>query len=308
MYATPVRVLPDPKYTAEVVLLLTTLGAKRSEFNAGKRARDLLEIKRVHHKIIDFNRDARQAGTGEAENQAIQKLMVQGKLQTGDNKELSLPQIFIDGQYIGDATELQGLEDDGLLENILLRKACMKCNCQKRTAATTQCESCWAKLEEILPGQMTIEQALKELALLGEVDFDDEDDYGEDEDEDEDEDPPAAYEAATVAGATSSQAQVPIQPAATAAPSVAFQHTLGLGEAFRDASEVARVSTSEPPAKAVSYRVGDQVQYWSDTKSRWVECLVEGVREKDGGLVVYDLNCKKGALADKLRHLPADNS
>merc|ERR1719343_689727 len=108
-----VRVSPDPKYSAEVVILLTTLGAKRTEFNAGKRARDLLEIKRVHHKIVDFNRDARQVGTGEAENQAIQKLMVQGKLHTGDNDDLILPQIFIDGNYIGDATDLQGLEDDG---------------------------------------------------------------------------------------------------------------------------------------------------------------------------------------------------
>ena len=46
---------------SQVVILLTTLGAKRTEFNAGKRARDLLEIKRVHYKTVDFNRDARQA-------------------------------------------------------------------------------------------------------------------------------------------------------------------------------------------------------------------------------------------------------
>ena len=54
-----VRVCPLTDYVAEVVVLVTTLGAKRTEFNAGRRVRDLLEIKRVHHKIIDFNRDAR---------------------------------------------------------------------------------------------------------------------------------------------------------------------------------------------------------------------------------------------------------
>jgi hypothetical protein len=30
---------------------VTTLGTKRTEFNAGKRAKDLLEIKRVHYKV-----------------------------------------------------------------------------------------------------------------------------------------------------------------------------------------------------------------------------------------------------------------
>ncbi len=56
-----VKVRPDEEYTAEVVILITTLGTKRTEYNAGKKARDLLEIKRVHHKIVDFNRDARAA-------------------------------------------------------------------------------------------------------------------------------------------------------------------------------------------------------------------------------------------------------
>eukprot|EP00406_Dinophysis_acuminata_P031603 CAMPEP_0179360496 /NCGR_PEP_ID=MMETSP0797-20121207/80012_1 /TAXON_ID=47934 /ORGANISM="Dinophysis acuminata, Strain DAEP01" /LENGTH=183 /DNA_ID=CAMNT_0021075863 /DNA_START=89 /DNA_END=636 /DNA_ORIENTATION=+ len=181
MFFSAVRVTPDPKYSAEVVVLLTTLGAKRTEFNAGKRVRDLLEIKRVHHKIVDFNKDARGAGTGEAENQAIQKLMHQGKLQAGDNDDLILPQIFIDGQYLGDANELQGLEDDGMLDSILLRRACMKCSDQRRQPDSSQCMSCWEKFEEVLPGLMTIEQTLQELALTAD------DDYGEEYDDEYDE-------------------------------------------------------------------------------------------------------------------------
>lgn len=175
-----VRVPPDPKYTAEVVVLLTTLGAKRTEYNAGRRARDLLEIKRVHCKVIDFNRDARQAGTGEAENKAIQTLMAQNKLQTGDDEDLILPQIFIDGQFIGDATELQGLEDDGMLTDILQRTKCATC-LHARQPETRQCTSCWGTFDEILPGMMPIEDVLKDLQY-----YDDDDEYDSEYDEDED--------------------------------------------------------------------------------------------------------------------------
>eukprot|EP00435_Cladocopium_sp_Y103_P036800 s2163_g9.t1 len=175
----PVRVQPETKYTAEVVVLVTSLGAKRTEFNAGKRAKDLLEIKGVHHKIIDFNRDARQAGTGESENKAISKLSEDGKLRSGTNNDLILPQVFIDGQFVGNATDLQGLEDDGLLDNILMRRACPSCNSSRRTpdiTECTRCPACWEPFQEILPGEMTIKQKLQEFHDLH-------DEYDEDEEE-----------------------------------------------------------------------------------------------------------------------------
>eukprot|EP00933_Yihiella_yeosuensis_P010091 TRINITY_DN11634_c0_g1_i1.p1 TRINITY_DN11634_c0_g1~~TRINITY_DN11634_c0_g1_i1.p1 ORF type:complete len:339 (+),score=85.05 TRINITY_DN11634_c0_g1_i1:85-1101(+) len=327
----PIRVAPDTRYTAEVVVLLTTLGAKRTEFNAGKRARDLLEIKKVHHKIIDFNRDARQAGTGEAENLAIQKLMEKGKLQTGDNKDLSLPQIFIDGIYIGDATELQGLEDDQLLDSILVREACVKCNDKKRKPGAVQCESCWEKFEEILPGLMTIDQHLQELALMaGHDDYDD--DYG---DEDYLYDEPDYLAGASVGasslqqneqvssggygGASSSAAskgsvparpeQLPLAPTKTV-PDEGFRESKAAPATKEEtpqstsaAAEPAPKPAIKPDASAVlataQFKVGDEVNYWSDTKKRNIVAIVDGVRQKEGR-VVYDLNCKKGAAADKL--------
>eukprot|EP00929_Paragymnodinium_shiwhaense_P008641 TRINITY_DN112598_c0_g1_i1.p1 TRINITY_DN112598_c0_g1~~TRINITY_DN112598_c0_g1_i1.p1 ORF type:complete len:193 (+),score=49.56 TRINITY_DN112598_c0_g1_i1:100-678(+) len=177
-----IRVPPDPTYTVEVVILLTTLGAKRTEYNAGKRARDLLEIKRVHCKCVDFNRDARQAGADDVQNQAIQTLMMQNKLQTSEEDDLILPQVFVDGQYVGGVEDLQALEDDGCLTGVLKRESCMFCGHKRdpKAALPQQCPSCWVQFEEILPSMMTIEEALRNIANL----YDDyDDDYGEEGEE-----------------------------------------------------------------------------------------------------------------------------
>uniref|UniRef100_A0A7S1L562 Uncharacterized protein n=1 Tax=Alexandrium catenella TaxID=2925 RepID=A0A7S1L562_ALECA len=58
--------------------------------------------------------------------------------------------------------------------------------------------------------------------------------------------------------------------------------------------------SAPPPPLSCGFKVGDQVQYWSETKTRWLEAVVEAIREKDGG-VVYDLDCKKGTPADRVR-------
>lgn len=51
------------------------------------------------------------------------------------------------------------------------------------------------------------------------------------------------------------------------------------------------------------YKVGDIVQYWSVSKARFVDGVVEA-RHEEGGAVVYDLNCKKGMPAAWLRKPP----
>lgn len=55
-----------------------------------------------------------------------------------------------------------------------------------------------------------------------------------------------------------------------------------------------------PPPLSCGFKDGDQVQYWSETKDRWLEAVVQRIREKDG-TVVYDLDCKKGTPADRVR-------
>jgi len=190
-----VRIRPDDRYVAEVVVLVTTLGAKRTEFNAGKRARDMLEIKRVHHKVIDFNRDCRSGmgSTGMQMEQVIERLTQEPtksrRLQTecidGD-EDLCLPQIFIDGLYLGNAEQIQSLEDDGILDQILLRQICPArtegiktkedCCGARRTAGDVHCRVCKSSFEELMVNLQTLEAAVdridKESALSSDYDDD----------------------------------------------------------------------------------------------------------------------------------------
>lgn len=181
---TPLRIRPDEQYIAEVVLVITTLGAKRPEYNAGKRARDLFEIKRVHHKIIDFNRDCRGAmgQTGTQMDVVIERLSQEPtaarKLQTeaaadGEDEDLVLPQIFVDGLYLGNAEELQCFEDDGILNDILHRQICpSRINGIKtkdeicaatRPQGATECAKCKSSFEELMPDLQTITEVIRRL-------------------------------------------------------------------------------------------------------------------------------------------------
>ncbi|CAE7710267.1 LOC34620909, partial [Symbiodinium pilosum] len=284
MLSGPVRVQPEIRYVAEVVVLVTTLGAKRVEYNAGKRARDLLEIKGVHHKVIDFNRDARQAGTGDAENKAIQKLMEDRRLQTGGNNDLILPQVFIDGNYVGNASDLQGLEDDDLLENILLRRVCVRCGSTRRTPDMTQCPmpACGASYQEILPGEMTISQALQELAHHDD-DFDDE--YYEDGEEE------FAEEDDVMPTVTKSFTEFPEERRARMAGyggGAAAGAPDRLGQSQGLPMQATQLPLDPALQETARFALGEQVQYWSDSKNRWMDAVVEGIRLKEGS-VVYDL-------------------
>merc|ERR1719394_1436530 len=95
-----------------------------------------------------------------------------GKLQVTDEEDLVLPQIFLDGQSIGGLQGLQALEDDDKLDKILKRQ-----------------DKDW-KVEEVLPGVMTIDEAIKDhdraeqhnappakKGAAGDDDDDDDDDY-----------------------------------------------------------------------------------------------------------------------------------
>lgn len=171
-----VQVPPNPNYCAEVLVILTSLGAKRSELNAGRRVCDFFETKRVHHKVIDLNVDAR-AGVHNGEDKAIQRLEARNEAVRNEAGDLPLPQIFVDGCYLGDSTELQSLEDDGVLGRILRRQVCLRCHKVKPCNAMT-CPHCYSEFEEILPNNWTILEELKKHYQT----------YGKEEQEEEDSD------------------------------------------------------------------------------------------------------------------------
>ena len=165
----PIRVAPDVVYRAEVVVLVTTLGVKRHEFNESNRARDLLEVYRSHCKVIDFNLDSNvelsadtwtSSRVNKGDLEVIRKLYTQKKLmQDAQDGLIVLPRILIDGVNVGDCADLQALGDEDLLEGILKREVCPKCLRQRKNDAKT-CRLCDEVFEELMPGRHTIEEVL----------------------------------------------------------------------------------------------------------------------------------------------------
>lgn len=137
-------------------MLVTSLGANRSELNNGKRLCSLLEVKRVHTKVIDYNRDAR-AGHGKEEEEfaAIERLFALNPQLAQSDDEAVLPQMFLDGWYVGGLAELQALEDDGMLGRLLRRQLCFNCFGQ-RNVKEMWCCSCGAEFEEVLPSRTLV--------------------------------------------------------------------------------------------------------------------------------------------------------
>lgn len=155
-------VKPNRRYIAEVVVLLTSLQAKRSEYNNGRRACDILEVKHVHRKVLDLNSDVTAGNeTSELVEGCVRRLRERDQVQKSkdDDADLCLPQIFIDGIFAGRADELQGLEDDGLLGRILRRELCVKCFAP-RSSDQFACADCGSTFEEVLPGKMTIDDCI----------------------------------------------------------------------------------------------------------------------------------------------------
>eukprot|EP00929_Paragymnodinium_shiwhaense_P041372 TRINITY_DN21485_c1_g1_i7.p1 TRINITY_DN21485_c1_g1~~TRINITY_DN21485_c1_g1_i7.p1 ORF type:complete len:806 (+),score=222.82 TRINITY_DN21485_c1_g1_i7:92-2509(+) len=53
--------------------------------------------------------------------------------------------------------------------------------------------------------------------------------------------------------------------------------------------------------KRSSFTTGDQVEYWSDSKQRWVIAAVLAVCKRKDGALFYDLSCKRNAPASAVR-------
>lgn len=172
---------PKKDFKAEVVVILNTLkSAKRAEYNAGRAVCELFEVTRVHYKVIDHNKDAR-VGHGEradeVEADTIQRLEADRQLRLDEDGNPICPQIFIDGNLIGDADDVQELVDEKLLLDVAKRQVCMACRQQRN--GEIKCK-CGATFKELMPNFMTIDDACSK-KVGGQGPYDSSDSDSEDE-------------------------------------------------------------------------------------------------------------------------------
>jgi len=72
---------------------------------------------------------------------------------------------------------------------------------------------------------------------------------------------------------------------------------------FNDESAPAAAQPRPPPQ--AEYSIGEKVAYYSETHNTWMEATVNRQSFVDGAIISYDLDVKRGALATKIRRLPA---
>lgn len=70
---------------------------------------------------------------------------------------------------------------------------------------------------------------------------------------------------------------------------------------------VPRQKVSPAPPLSRGFNLGDKVQYWSSSQRRWLEATVLGLREHANN-IVYDLDCKSGTPAERVRASPSAGS
>ena len=173
------RVPPLPEYTAEVVLLITSLGVKRREYNTSKQVMDLLETIRCHFKVIDFNIDTGtdMGSAGSKPDLEVVRRLYQSHRVKQDKTDgmISLPQVIVDGVNIGDHMALQALEDDGFLDGILRQAVCPNCLSDRDGE---YCYTCKTLFQDMMPKRQTREELMSRLRhqKIAFVSEDDEDD------------------------------------------------------------------------------------------------------------------------------------
>jgi glutaredoxin len=171
------RVPPRPEYKAEVVLLITSLGVKRREYNTSKQAMDLLEVIRCHYKLIDFNIDTDGGGGSKPDLEIVSQLYKSHRVrQDKSDGMINLPQVIIDGVNIGDEQSLQALEDDGYLDEILRQTTCPNCLTSR---SGEYCYHCKTLFQQVMPGRQNRDALMSRLKYqkIPFVEEDDEDEF-----------------------------------------------------------------------------------------------------------------------------------
>ncbi|EEA06775.1 uncharacterized protein CMU_014510 [Cryptosporidium muris RN66] len=155
------NIQPTP---AEVVLLHTSLSGIRRHFFASLRAKQFLDVKGVVYYQIDANRDfSSAANLGDA--QLFDKLKADGLLKLdplASDGTILMPQIFVDGVFIGDDIAIQDLEEDNDFDWIISRKACGACLSDKDEDAQI-CPNCNQAFKTLVPPELIYSGSVQQI-------------------------------------------------------------------------------------------------------------------------------------------------
>ncbi|CBZ50902.1 conserved hypothetical protein [Neospora caninum Liverpool] len=173
---------PDTGEVAEIILVTTSLGSIRRQFFSSQRLKNFLDCKGVVYIIIDSNRDTSSAKKDlpvqmvkESESsvplgffadlkdielfkewKANRILKVTEETEFNPEPEIIIPQVLVDGVFVGDETVLQDFEEDGDLDWIFSRAACPACLHEKPPDAPS-CPSCGVTYRALIPAQYVAE-------------------------------------------------------------------------------------------------------------------------------------------------------
>eukprot|EP00921_Rhytidocystis_pertsovi_P007940 GHVQ01013128.1.p1 GENE.GHVQ01013128.1~~GHVQ01013128.1.p1 ORF type:complete len:682 (+),score=118.64 GHVQ01013128.1:697-2742(+) len=147
------RGLIDKDVCAEVVLVVTSLGAVRQQYYAALRAQHFLDCKGIDYYVIDINQDIGQDLPDTQLFSAWNRrgLLMHTKRKNDQNHatHVLIPQVLVDGVPLGDDISLQDLEDEGDLDWIIRRRACGRC-LSDRTEHWRICRHCGQKFRSIV--------------------------------------------------------------------------------------------------------------------------------------------------------------
>eukprot|EP00743_Colponemidia_sp_Colp-15_P009512 GILK01010402.1.p1 GENE.GILK01010402.1~~GILK01010402.1.p1 ORF type:complete len:267 (-),score=27.10 GILK01010402.1:31-831(-) len=135
---------------AEVVLYITTLGAQRKEYDDSYRLKSLLDAKKITYDAIDLNMDMAIGDNilpHPLRFKTREDLAADGTLKRL-NGLIPIPQVFIDGVFVGGLDEVQELEDAGYLTPIVSRQRCPYVDCATpRNPKIMTCSGCWRRFK-----------------------------------------------------------------------------------------------------------------------------------------------------------------
>eukprot|EP00914_Ancora_sagittata_P026459 GHVO01052067.1.p1 GENE.GHVO01052067.1~~GHVO01052067.1.p1 ORF type:complete len:216 (+),score=41.59 GHVO01052067.1:623-1270(+) len=137
--------------SAEVVLIMTSLGSVRRYYFNSLRTKHLLDTKGYIYYVVDANKDVSQ-GADLLDAQLLNTWKSEARLLPDTSKpdeSLLLPQLLLDGVAVSE-TELRDLEEDGDLDYIYSRLSCPSC-LEERDPAHSQCPSCGKAFGTVIP-------------------------------------------------------------------------------------------------------------------------------------------------------------